>query len=167
MGRIPVIFLTGHAALADRMKGLELGAQDYILKPFFSKELVLRVEMRLQQFAEQSGVITYGDLKFDKTLLQVFLIHKETPDQALNLTPNEYKILSLLVAHKGEVISRSTIVDSVWGPGFSLSDKAVNSHVSNLRKKIQRTHCRIVCCFRKKKLYPQHRRIRYLIHLVC
>lgn len=143
-GRVPVIFLTGQGELGDRMKGLELGAEDYILKPFFSKELLIRVEMRLKQFAEKSDIMTCSDLKFEKSLMQVFLVGNDKSEQGLNLTPNEYKILLLLAGHKGEVVSRTKIVDSVWGPGFSLSDKAVNSHISNLRKKIQSSQCKLV-----------------------
>ena len=138
---VPVIFLTGESDLSHRMKGLELGAQDYILKPFYLKELILRIEMRLQQFEAQSNFITYEDLKFDKNLHRVWLIN--APEHDLGLTPNEYKILSLLVAQKGSIVSRAQIVDTVWGPGFSLSDKAVNSHISNLRKKIQSSCCKL------------------------
>ena len=142
--KIPVIFLTGEADLTSRMKSLELGAQDYILKPFYTNELILRIEMRLQQFEKQLGLFTFCNLKFEINKQRVSLIENMKPDQDLNLTPNEYKILSLLVSNAGKPVSRSKIVDDVWGPGFSLSDKAVNSHISNLRKKTQNANCQII-----------------------
>lgn len=141
--KIPVIFLTGQSDLNDRMKGLALGAQDYILKPFYHKELMLRVDMRMQQFESQSNWLMCGSLKIDKALQRAFAVDATGQDLALNLTPNEFKILSLLAMNKGEVISRTKIVDSVWGTDFSLSDKAVNSHISNLRKKIASAKCKI------------------------
>lgn len=142
--KIPVIFLTGQSDLNDRMKGLALGAQDYILKPFYHKELMLRVDMRMQQFESQSNWLICGSLKIDKALQRAFSVDAKGQDLALNLTPNEFKILSLLAINKGEVISRTKIVDSVWGTDFSLSDKAVNSHISNLRKKIASAKCKIM-----------------------
>lgn len=147
--KLPVIFLTGHGDLTDRMKGLELGAQDYILKPFYTKELVARIEMRIKQFESVSDVISYGNLNLDKRLQRVAIVENNQVLPALNLTPNEYKILLLLVSHKGEVVSRTRIVSDVWGVGFSLSDKAVNSHISNLRKKIQGADCRVVASDKK------------------
>jgi two-component system phosphate regulon response regulator PhoB len=139
---IPVIFLTGQSDLDSRMKGLSLGAQDYILKPFYVKELMLRIEMRLQQFEASSSVFICGDLKFEKDQHRVS--HVSAEKKALNLTPNEYKILALLAASPGVILSRANIVDAVWGKGFSLSDKAVNTHISNLRKKIPAGRCKIV-----------------------
>lgn len=144
LNKVPVIFLTGQADLEDRMKGLELGAQDYILKPFYNKELCLRIEMRLKQSEGQSQKMIYGDIKLDKELHRAFLISASQTEKDLNLTPNEYKILSLLASRQGETISRTQIVDQVWGEGFTLTDKAVNSHISNLRKKIQSEKCKIV-----------------------
>ena len=144
LNKVPVIFLTGQADLADRMKGLELGAQDYILKPFYNKELSLRVEMRLKQSENQTKTVICGDLKFDKELHKVYLLDGNKAEKDLTLTPNEYKILSLLASHQGEALSRTKIVDTVWGEGFTLTDKAVNSHISNLRKKIISQKCQIV-----------------------
>lgn len=142
--KVPVIFLTGQADLDDRMRGLALGAQDYILKPFYAKELMLRVDMRMQQFENRSDFLICGNLKIDKTLQRSFFVDASGRDQVLNLTPNEFKILLLFVTKKGEVLSRVNIIDSVWGKDFSLSSKAVNSHISNLRKKIECAKCRIV-----------------------
>ena len=141
--KVPVIFLTGNSDLENRMKGLELGAQDYILKPFYNKELILRIEMRLREFENQSDTIICGDLKIEKDQQRVFLVRPEQPDEEINLTPHEYKILFLLIANKNQVVLRTKIVESIWGSGYNLSDKAVNSHISNLRKKIQSKLCKI------------------------
>lgn len=142
--KLPVIFLTGQGELADRMKGLELGAQDYILKPFYTKEFMARVEMRMKQFESVAEVASYGNLKLDKKLQRVSIIENDIPLPALNLTPNEYKILLLLVSNDGQIVTRARIVNDVWGEGFSLSDKAVNTHISNLRKKIINSNCKII-----------------------
>jgi two-component system phosphate regulon response regulator PhoB len=150
--KIPVIFLTGLSDLPHRMKGLELGAQDYILKPFYSKELILRIEMRLQQFRSESDEFVCGDLHFDKTTHQVFLLKQQKPGAPLNLTPNEYRILLYLAVNKKNVISRADIVENVWGGNTHISDKAVNSHISNLRKKIQDSACKITSSGEKSYL---------------
>lgn len=141
---IPVIFLTGQYDSDTRMKSLALGAQDYILKPYYMKELTLRIEMRLKQFKVNSTELICGDLKFEKELHRVSYMITPNDPQVLNLTPNEYKIFALLAASPTEIFSRTKIVDSVWGHGFRLSDKAVNTHISNLRKKIPSTRCKIV-----------------------
>ena len=143
--KTPVIFLTGQSDLENRMKGLELGAQDYILKPFYYKELVARVEMRLHQFAKLSNVMICGDLKFETHEHRVFLIDENnTVSKSIDLTPKEYQILFLLAANKDTIIHRNKIVDSVWGEGHSLSEKAINSHISNIRKKVSSTQCKIL-----------------------
>jgi DNA-binding response OmpR family regulator len=141
-GNIPVIFLTGQLELTDRIRGLELGAQDYIVKPFYSREVILRIDMRLKQFTSQAPEFLCADLKFEKTRHQVYLI-KNKNTASLNLTPNEYKILALLATNREQIFSRHKIVESVWGADTHISDKAVNSHISNLRKKIQDSVCKI------------------------
>lgn len=141
--QVPVIFLTGQAGLPDRMRGLELGAQDYILKPFYVKELIMRIEMRLKQVQSQTSVFQCGDLKFDKDNHLAFLAKSSAQPESLNLTPNEYRILFLLASHKDEVISRVSIVENVWGSNIHITDKAVNSHISNIRRKIQDSSCKI------------------------
>lgn len=141
--KAPIIFLTGQSDLQCRMKGLELGAQDYILKPFYKKELMLRVDMRLQQFNSAAPIMSFGDLKFEK-LYQRVRIEVENSNEALNLTPSEYKILSLLAESEGKTLSRKQIVDCVWGPDFNLSEKVVNTHISNLRNKIKKSQCKIL-----------------------
>jgi DNA-binding response OmpR family regulator len=139
----PVIFLTGEVDLNNRLKGLELGAKDYILKPFYSKELVLRIEMQLKQSAPPPTVFIFGDLKIERNQLRVFLVQSES-EVPLNLTPNEFKILSLLIDKSEQNVSRDEIINNVWGQGFNLSAKAVNTHISNLRKKMQNTKCKII-----------------------
>ncbi len=139
----PVMFLTGESDLTNRLKGLELGAKDYILKPFYSKELVLRIELQLKQFEPKTNVILFADLKIEKSQLRVSLIDQKI-EKPLNLTPNEFKILMMLVENTDENVSRDEIINNVWGVGFNLSAKAVNTHICNLRKKMQSKQVKII-----------------------
>ena len=145
---IPTIFLTDEGDLSNRLKGFELGAQDYIVKPFFSQELRARINLRLQVKAAKTEIQNWGDLKFEWKHQRVFLTVGQQ-ELLLSLTPNEYKILLFLCENIGQIMSRERIIDAVWGKGFSLSDKAINTHICNLRKKIQPTCCTITATDKK------------------
>lgn len=133
--KAPVIFLTGEDDVSDRIRGFELGAQDYITKPFYSAELLARVNSRLPVEAEKSDILLYAGLKFEWKKLRAFYL-EGTREHTLSLTPNEYKILFFLCENLGRSVTRTEIISNVWGEGFSLSNKVINTHISNLRKKI-------------------------------
>ena len=142
--KVPIIFLTGEIDLPSRLKGLELGAHDYITKPFYSAELIQRVANHLKNSeASTTTLYQYGDLKFDWQQQKVFLVHNKQ-ETLLNLTPNEYKILSFLSTSPNTEKTREEIINSVWGNGFSLSHKVINTHICNLRRKMLTTTCKII-----------------------
>lgn len=147
--KTPTIFLTGEGELSNRLKGFQLGAQDYITKPFYPEELLVRIDMHLKSRKNRSGTQSFGDLKFEWNKQRVYLVTPQQPDQLLNLTPNEYKILSFLCENQTQTMTREEIVSSVWGDGFSLSNKVVNTHISNLRKKLLTSKCKIIASDKK------------------
>jgi DNA-binding response OmpR family regulator len=134
---VPVILLTAKGATADKAKGLDLGADDYIAKPFSRAELVSRVRAILRRRdldrAEGSGPLRQlGGLRLD------FARHEVTADgEPVQLTPSEFKLLSLLAQRPGEVFSRAEIMRHLWGSDHVGDEHPADVHVSNLRRKIE------------------------------
>ncbi len=131
---IPILMLTARAAEEDRVKGLELGAHDYVTKPFSPRELVLRVK-NLLRFSEESpdGVefIEAGPFKMDTVR------HKAIVDgQTLNITATEFKLLCLLAGRPGEVQTRETLLRDVWGYEPTLDTRTVDTTMQRLRSKL-------------------------------
>ena len=127
----PVLFLTARDGIEDRVKGLELGADDYILKPFAFSELLARVRTVLRRGpARTPDVIRVADLEID-------LIRRRASrgDALLDLTPKEFALLSLLVRRTGEVLSRTLITEQVWDVNFDSDTNVVDVHVRRLRAK--------------------------------
>ncbi|MDI6851487.1 MAG: response regulator transcription factor [bacterium] len=131
--KIPVIMLTARSDEADKVLGLEMGADDYVTKPFSTRELVARVKSVLRRYEKREGeVITYGEeLVIDLDSSQVFFKGKE-----LHLTTTEFKILSLLASRPGKVFSREEILSQLWGLDKDTLERTVDAHISNLRKKL-------------------------------
>lgn len=134
---VPILMLTARAGEEDRVKGLELGADDYVTKPFSPRELVLRVQaiLRRSQREEDSGERTsYGDgeLILDEARREVFV--RGAP---VELTPTEWGILSALANRPGRVYSRYELLNRVRGYEFAGYERTVDSHVKNLRRKIE------------------------------
>jgi len=133
--RTPIIVLTARAQEADKVLGLELGADDYITKPFSSPELRARVRAVLRRAADApSGPATFerGDLSVDFNRYEA-----RRGDTALALTPTEYRLLAVLVRNRGRVLSVDELIDQVWGKGIALTDRVVYTHVNKLRAKIE------------------------------
>src|SRR5213594_3115140 len=128
----PVLFLTARDDVADRVKGLELGADDYLVKPFAFSELLARVRSILRRGpSRQSDELVVGDLSID------FRRHRaERAGKKLDLTPKEFSLLSLLVRHAGEVLSRTLIAEQVWDMNFDSDTNVVDVHVRRLRSKV-------------------------------
>ena len=133
---IPVLFLTAKDAVEDRIKGLELGADDYLVKPFVFSELVARVRTILRRGPlKQPDVFTVGDLIID------LVRHKATrANQRLDLTPKEFSLLSLLARRTGEVVSRTLIAEQVWDMNFDSDTNVVDVAVRRLRAKVDDPH---------------------------
>ena len=128
---IPVIFLTARAGLADRVKGLRLGAEDYIVKPFEVIELLARVDVVLRRYRKCDMVIETGGLRIDTGSMQVWRDGAE-----IGLTRTEYELLLLFARNPRRAMYRETIYERVWGEEYPFGSKAVDIHVQRLRKKV-------------------------------
>jgi two-component system copper resistance phosphate regulon response regulator CusR len=129
---VPVLFLTARDAVRDRVKGLELGADDYLVKPFAFSELLARVRSVLRRRgAGAPDTLRIADLEID------LVRHKATRGgKRLDLTPKEFMLLSLLARRKGEVLSRALIAEEVWDMTFDSDTNVVDVHVRRLRAKV-------------------------------
>lgn len=128
---MPVIFLTARADVADRVKGLRLGADDYIVKPFAVAELIARVDVVLRRYYKTDEAIGIGDVVIRPGG------HSVTREgKPVELTPKEYELLLLFVQNRGVVLFRDVIYERVWGPGFLGESRTVDLHLQRLRKKL-------------------------------
>jgi two-component system copper resistance phosphate regulon response regulator CusR len=128
----PVLFLTARDAVEDRVKGLELGGDDYLVKPFSFAELLARVRSLLRRGPVRAlEAVRVADLELD------LVRHKATrAGQRLDLTPKEFALLSLLARRSGEVLSRTLIAEQVWDMNFDSDSNVVDVHVRRLRGKV-------------------------------
>lgn len=128
----PVLFLTARDAIQDRVKGLELGADDYLVKPFAFSELLARVRSLLRRSPVQhADTLRIADLEID------LLRHKATRErQRLDLTPKEFALLTLLARRTGEVLSRTLIAEHVWDMHFASDTNVVDVAIRRLRRKV-------------------------------
>lgn len=134
---IPVIMLTAKSAEDDRVQGLSLGADDYVLKPFSPRELVARVKAilrRSQDDALLAETVSYreGELVIRPSMHEVY-----KNGNSVNLTPNEYKLLLTLARHPGRTFAREELIEKVLGFDFAGDTRAIDQHVKNLRQKIE------------------------------
>ncbi len=139
---VPILMLTAKADEMDKVLGLEMGADDYVTKPFQMRELMARVKAHLRRtriVQEESSAagnegqrLHYADLVIDTSRGEALL-----RDQPLNLTPKEYQLLLFLARHKGRVLSRDLILDRVWGWDYVGGSRTVDVHVRWLREKVE------------------------------
>ena len=133
--QIPIIMLTAKAEEVDRIVGLELGADDYITKPFSPRELVLRVKSVVRRVSgqnEKPDLIKIGDIEVDRLKFDVRI-----NGESLEMTPTEYKLLLILMERRGRVQSREVLLNDVWGYDQVLDTRTVDTHVARLREKIR------------------------------
>jgi len=132
--RLPIIMLTARVDVADKVRGLDVGADDYIGKPFEGRELVARVNSVLRRSGEESSA---SRLTIPPGLVLDLMKHEcLIDDQRVDLTLTEFRILRLLVAKPGKVFSRSEILDHLWGTDKIVIERSVDVHIRNLREKI-------------------------------
>ena len=133
---LPVIFLTARGSEIDRVVGLEIGADDYVVKPFSPRELVARVRAILRRTAAApaaaSASTTHGPFEHDHDGLQI-----RYAGAALALTRYEYKLLAALLARPGAVLSRERLMDAVWHDAPDSADRTVDAHIKTLRAKLR------------------------------
>ena len=132
----PVLMLTVKDEEVDKVLGLELGADDYVTKPFSLKELTARVKAllrRVEEYQDETNLCHFGNVELD------FLKYEARKGgQDLDMTPLELKILKLLISQKGKVISRDEFLDEIWGvDNLAVSHRTVDSHIAHIRKKIE------------------------------
>ncbi len=131
----PIIVVTARTQEVDKIVGLELGADDYVTKPFSRGELSARIKAVLRRTGSEAGT---GPSSWDRGPLHVDFRGFEASSAGcpVSLTPTEFKLLRTFVQRRGEVISIDRIIDLVWGTGISLTDRVVYTHVNNLRAKL-------------------------------
>ena len=127
----PVIFITAKNAVSDRVKGLRMGAEDYIVKPFEVLELLARVDVVLRRYQKTSGVLEIGGLTIDTRAMLV-----SRGDEIIPLTKKEYDLLLLFARNPGIALYRETIYERVWHEDFPYGSKTVDLHIQRLRKKV-------------------------------
>jgi DNA-binding response OmpR family regulator len=132
LANTPVIFLTARASETDRIVGLELGANDYIVKPFFIRELIARIKIHFRDQAPTSKVMRAGDLELDRARCNVSLAGQE-----VTLTATEFRLLEYLMSRPGVVFSREQLLDAVWGHDRAVTDRTVDVYILRLRQKIE------------------------------
>ena len=128
---IPVIFLTAKNAVADRVRGLRLGAEDYMVKPFDVLELLARVDGILRRHGKLQTVLQIGDLQFNTLAMQVYRAGQE-----VLLTHKEYELALLFAQNRGVVLSKSTIYERIWGGEFPEHTRTVELHIQRMKKKL-------------------------------
>jgi two-component system alkaline phosphatase synthesis response regulator PhoP len=132
---VPIIMLTARVDETDRLIGLELGADDYITKPFSPREVVARVRAVLRRargHGESTGILRVGDLAIDLTNRNVTSGGKTVP-----LTPTEFDLLAVMARNPGRPFSREQLLDLVYDVAYGGYDRAIDSHIKNLRRKIE------------------------------
>lgn len=147
---LPIIILTGKDSLNDKINAFDIGADDYITKPFSSEELLVRIKARLREAQSSNNVLKAADLQLDTDSMEVKRGSKE-----INLTPQEYKLLEYLLANKGRILSREALLNKIWANSLDIETRVVDVYISYLRNKID-SHS-------KKKLIKSVRGFGYTI----
>ncbi|EKY26656.1 response regulator transcription factor [Clostridium celatum] len=131
----PIIMLTAKSEEIDKILGLELGADDYITKPFSVRELLARVKAVLRRFSiveSEENVLVFGDLTVDFEKREVLIKNNK-----LELTLKEFELLEILIRNKGKILTRDTLLDKIWGYEYIGETRTVDVHIRYLRKKIE------------------------------
>lgn len=138
VNKIPIVMLTARNNIMDKVVGLEIGADDYITKPFDIREVIARIKVclrRVQQPAslkDEKVIELKGNIKIFKERHEVFI-----GSELVNLKPREYELLIILAENKGRVLSRNRLIEDVWGFDFEGQSRTVDVHIQRLRKKLK------------------------------
>jgi DNA-binding response OmpR family regulator len=134
---VPIVMLTGRSEESDKLVGLEIGADDYVTKPFSPKELVARVRAVLRRAGRPRGetdVVRVADLVLDIPRLRATV-----GGRVVDLTPTEFQLLATMAREPGRVFTRSQLLDAVHGVAFESYERAIDAHVKNIRRKLEPT----------------------------
>ncbi len=134
---IPIVMVSASSDPVDVVVGLEIGADDYVVKPFEIRELAARINAKLRRQRTSQSQVRPGRLKFPGLIVDVGRHEVLRDGQAVTLTPTEFDLLALLSASPGRVISRTEMIQKVWGQGADLDLRSVDAHVYRLRRKIE------------------------------
>lgn len=129
---IPVIYVTARNEIKDRIKGLNGGAEDYIVKPFHFQELVARVNVVLRRFGKEDGLFCLNQVKVD---FKNFKVYKE--DEEIAVTKQEFQLLKALIINKNVTLTREQLLNAAWGWDYDGEERTVDVHIQRLRKKLQ------------------------------
>lgn len=129
--KLPVIILTAKAGTADIVQGLNLGADDYITKPFVADEFLARIKARLRRIGNTENILKVADLELDSKTLEVKRAGKQ-----IQLTPQEFKLLQYLMSNKGRILTREMILNRIWLYSSEVETRVVDVYIGYLRKKI-------------------------------
>jgi DNA-binding response OmpR family regulator len=133
LAQTPIIFLTARASETDRIVGLELGANDYMVKPFFIRELIARIKLQFRTQAAPLRLLKAGGIELDRSSCQV-----KMDDSPLSLTATEFRLLEFLMSRPSVVFSREQLLNAVWGQDRAITDRTVDVYILRLRQKIER-----------------------------
>ena len=135
----PVIFLTGQEDIQNKVLAFNLGADDYITKPFDPTELSLRIRARLKQLpTRQAGMVRFGEIFINTSTLSAYAQNEMGQKTSFDLSPTEIKLLVFFIEHRNQVFTREQIFAKVWGDSCHYLDRTIDRHISSLRKKIDR-----------------------------
>ena len=132
---VPIVMLTGRSEESDKLVGLEIGADDYVTKPFSPKELVARVRAvlrRTERPQQSADLVRAGDVLLDLPRMRVTVAGK-----VVELTPTEFELLATLAREPGRVFTRAQLLDAVHGVAFESYERAIDAHVKNIRRKLE------------------------------
>lgn len=131
---IPIIMLTARSEKPDIVKGLKIGADDYIAKPFDEGELIARIEAVLRRKSGTASLLSFNGLNLNMDSYEVD--HKGMP---IYLTPKEFSLINLFLQNRNKVFTREHLISTIWGYGVATEDRTIDSHVRNLRDKLRRS----------------------------
>ena len=140
---LPILMLTAKSEEADKVMGLDSGADDYVTKPFSPKELIARVRalLRRQIPIEDTGPLTVGPLKLDPSSHRVLAIWPNSDPRPISLGPTEYRLLQFFMANPERVHSRTNLLDKVWGNEVYIEERTVDVHIKRLRAALSPVDC--------------------------
>jgi two-component system, OmpR family, alkaline phosphatase synthesis response regulator PhoP len=132
---VPIVMLTGRSEESDKLVGLEIGADDYVTKPFSPKELVARVRAvlrRTERPRSQAEIVRIGEVTLDIPRMRTTVT-----DRAVDLTPTEFQLVATMAREPGRVFTRGQLLDAVHGVAFESYERAIDAHVKNIRRKLE------------------------------